>query len=343
MALVRSRWVLAVLATLLLAEGGARLLDGHIAATDQRGHPELEHKWEQVGALAEGGAAPEVVAFGNSMMDGAFVPAAFAAAGGGSAYNAAFLNAPLVTIEDWGRMVVDRLDPEVAIVMVHPLDTIEGGDVSFGQTGGTLAPSFAEALDQLDPGPLDRLAERAESASALVRHRTTLRQPRQLWDAITDTVEGNPRPAPQRIDEAAPLHEIDWDAALDDQGWNTRFSEPLLRDDFALDLSFVGRLADTGTFDPQPVRDVLRALDGAPRRVLVIPPVATEVLDRNGVAAAPLAARARRLVEVAQDEGVEVVDMSGAAYPTALFHDPVHLAREGAERFSRELAAALAR
>lgn len=345
MRLGRNRWLLAIVAVLLVAEGVARVLGGHIAAIDQRGHPELERKWTVLGERADGPAdgRPQVVAFGNSMMDGGFVPSAFAATpGGASAYNAAFLNAPLVTIARWANMVIDRVDPAVAIVMIHPLDTIEG-NVSFGQDGGTLATSFEDALATLEPGPFERMTERAESLSALIRYRATLRQPPGLWQALMGAVHGDPRPEPQRIDEAAPLHEIDWTTALDADGWNTRFTAPGLAPDAVFPLGFVGALTTEATFDSGPVRSVLDALSAAPRAVMVIPPVATEILDRSGIPAAVMAARAEELIEIAREEGVEVVDLSGADYPTTLFHDPVHLAREGAERFSRDLATALAR
>jgi hypothetical protein len=65
------------------------------------------------------------------MMDGGFIPSVFVASpGGSSAYNAAFLNAPLVTIDDWADMVIAKLKPRTAIVMIHPVDTEEGGKVA---------------------------------------------------------------------------------------------------------------------------------------------------------------------------------------------------------------------
>lgn len=339
------RWLLVVVATLLVAEGAARLVGPHIPETDERGHPELEAKWADLRALSGTDASPEMVAFGNSMVDGDLIPSVFSAAGGPATYNAGFLNAPIVTLERWSQMVVDEVEPSTALVMIHPLDTIEGGsDVSFGQDGGTLATSFEDALDQLEPGPLDRLGDRAESVSALVSHRSALRQPGDLWRAVEDTINGEPRPLPARIDEAAPLHEIDWDAVLDDQGWNDRFVQPQLSPDLTVDLGFVGRRVSSPTFDDAPVRDLMRSLTAeVDRVVLVIPPVALAILDRNGIPSGPLRARADELGRIARAAGAEVVDMSGEAYPVEMFHDPVHLARAGAERFSRELAAAMAR
>jgi len=343
--LSRSRWLLSLLVVLLLAEGTARVLGGHIAATDERGHPELERKWFVIKQLASDPgttAAPKVVAFGNSMMDGGFIPSVFAAAPGGApAYNAGFLNAPLVSLATWSKMVIAKLHPTTAIVMIDPLDTITGSDVSFGQDGGTLAASFDDALQRLQPGPFDRITDRAEKVSALVKYRTSLRQPHELWQAVVGAVHGDPRPQPQRIDEAAPLHDIDWTTALDANGWDSRFKDGALTAEATFPLDFVGKLFRTTTFDSGPVRDVFTAIGKAPRAVLLIPPVATAILDRSGIPATIMAARARELAKLARAADVQVVDLSGADYPPALFHDPVHLNRAGAERLSRDLARAL--
>lgn len=341
MRLPRARWLAAVLAVLLLAEGGARLIDGHIPETDERGHPELEYKWDLAAELTAGDAPPRTVAFGNSMLDGAFIPETFTAAGGEPAFNAGFLNAPLSVIDDWAGLVIERTRPDTAIVVVHPLDTVEG-DVSFGQDGGTLAPSFDDALSRIDPGAFDRLTDRAAGVSALVRNRSTIRQPRELWQAVEATIGDEEPPAPQRIDEAAPLHEVDWAAALDPRGWNTRFQDGALPPDASFPFleDLIGELT-TQELDAAPVVEVLRAMAPVEQAVLVIPPVADEVLERSGIPAAFLDQRTADLIALAEDVDVDVVDLSGAEYPTSLFHDPVHLNRAGAERFSRDLATAL--
>jgi len=343
----RYRWYASMLVVLLLAEGLARILGGHVAAVDQRGHPELERKWflvKQFAAAPASATKPTVVTFGNSMMDGGFIPSVFAATQGGDpAFNAGFLNAPLVTIAPWSKMVIDRLHATTAIVMIDPLDTVKGSDVSFGEDGGTLAASFEDALKQLTPGTFDRMTQRAEKASALVKYRTTLRQPHDLWQAIVGAVHHDPRPKPQRIDEAAPLHDIDWTTALDADGWDSRFKDGALPPNAKFPLDFVGKLIRTTDFDSGPVRAVFTAIRRARTAVLVIPPVATEILDRSGIPATFMAARVRDLARLARAAGVQVIDLTRAGYPPSLFHDPVHLNRAGAERMSRDIALALHR
>ena len=161
---------------------------------------------------------------------------------------------------------------------------------------------------------------------------------------MTATARGETPPTPQRIDEAAPLHEIDWSAALDDRGWNTRFQDGALPADatFPFLEELIGGLTDAD-FDTAPVVAVLRDLATVDKAVLVIPPVATEVLERSGVPGTFLTDRTAALVALADDLGVEAVDLSDAGYPSTLFHDPVHLNRAGAERFSQDLASALPR
>lgn len=331
-----------MVAVVLLAEGFARIIDGQVPRVDQRGHPEMDIKWAEIERRAEAGESPEVIVFGNSMMDAAFLPDSFERTSGKTAYNAAFFHAPLSALDRWTALVVTQAEPDVAVLMIHPFDTVEG-NIRFGQDGGTLAANFDHALAQIDPGPLDRLEARAEDASALVRNRATIRQPGDLWSALHATATGSPPPEPSEIGlEGNPVHSIRWDQVLDADGWNSLFRESRLRADFRFDISFLTQLVAEPDIRSEPTRLALRAMGEADRQILVIPPVATSVLVANGLDAADLGRRSSRLAEIAEEEGVEVIDLSAEAWPLQAFHDPLHMSEIGARRFTSLLAERLA-
>lgn len=333
----RWRWLAVVALTVLVAEGAARWLGGHVADQERTGHPELEQKWELARAAAQGPRPPEVLVLGNSMLDAGFVPSAFPR----PAFNAAFLGAPLRVQPRWARMVAGRLDPEVVVVGIHPLDTFRA-DVVFGQSQAALEEVYADAVDRLTPGALDRLGRRAAEVSALVRIRSTLRRPRTLADTVAAAVDGEPRPPTVELLPAIPLHDIDWAATLAPDGANPRYREGRLAPGVRLPLGELADLVARDQLDPTLVGDVVEAVGDGPRAVVVIPPVATEVLVASGLPGEALADRAELIAALATGAGAEVVDLSDDGYPTELFSDPLHLNAAGATRFTADLARALA-
>ena len=72
--------------------------------------------------------------------------------------------------------------------------------------------------------------------------------------------------------------------------------------------------------------------------VVVIPPVALDVLDASAVSAAKWRQATSALADHLRAQGVAVVDMTDAGYDRTLFFDPLHLNGDGAQRFSTELA-----
>lgn len=83
------------------------------------------------------------------------------------------------------------------------------------------------------------------------------------------------------------------------------------------------------------------AQDSGAEVVIVIPPVPLATWKQNGVDLAALRRGQQLIAELGAAAGVRVVDFTDRVYDESLFADIVHMNDRGAERFSRELAAEL--
>ena len=83
------------------------------------------------------------------------------------------------------------------------------------------------------------------------------------------------------------------------------------------------------------------AQDSGAEVVIVIPPVPLATWKQNGVDLAALRRGQQLIADLGAAAGVRVVDFTDRVYDESLFADIVHMNDRGAERFSRELAAEL--
>ncbi len=327
-----------VVAVLALAEGGVRAIEPDLPVVRAGDEAEMVIKARQMDAAAATSSAVDVVFLGTSMMDSAIDPKEFQrnSARFGTVYNASIVGAPLATQVRWTRdIVLDRLDPSVVVLGVHPIDVLrkdvfdlnirpDQADVIFGTVERELRPGL--------PGDLDRWFH---EHAALVRQRGNLRRPSVVASAAWDRVSGTPpeKYLPKR-DAAF------WAAHLGPQGGSTLFEGVSFRVSDVAD-----RLRENLTPDGFVTADLERLLDvlaaeGA-KVVLVVPPVPLDAWVHVGVDRRVLRQGQDLIADIAAARRLPVLDFTDRNYPNELFADVVHLNDRGAVRFSRELALAL--
>jgi hypothetical protein len=327
--------VLAVMVvTVLVLELGVRLISAHLPTVETDDSQELVIKAERIERLGAGGQPVGAVVFGSSAMDAGVAPATFDAASTrfDGSFNAALIGTPLATQERWAHdVVLEQLDPQVAIVGVSPLE------VHQNQEAEDLAPVdaiFDASFREVEDGALPSLERWASDRSQLVRYRGSLRHPRYVGDAIVDTVTRS-RDFP-RIDRP----EGYWEQNLDPQGAVLQYRDRQLG---AVSPELVAYL-DT-TFDspyrPERLEALLDRLEEAEVPVvLVSPPIADQALAAAGADVAAYQEAVAEIAATAEERGLPFIDLS-TGYDSALFADPLHLNAAGTEQLSRDLAAAV--
>lgn len=354
------RAALALVATLLVAEGLARVLGSHLPPLLTGDDIEMELKAARIDQLAAGPVAqqPQVVVFGNSMLDAGLSPEVFTAASADwdRAYNAALIGAPVTSQARWAEQhVLDGLDPGLVVLGVSPLDLLDVNpldllDVGRGEgRSQTVEAAFDASLDRLDPTPLQRLQAWADDTSYLVRHRASLRTPRALGRAIGDTVtgaparEGIPQKATVQGGQVVDRDRAFWEGAIRPTGGTSQFHERRL--DQSRDPDLEGRIASavvSADYRPERLRTLLEAVQAEGRRVVVVaPPLAVSTMSAEPGARQRLAEGIELMRSVAEPFGAEVLDFTSRPFPLEMFADVSHLNGPGADRFSRALALAL--
>jgi hypothetical protein len=179
-------------AALLLAEGVTRLLAPALAAPDEWGDRATAVKVAQMDELG----CADVVFVGNSVARDDFDPSVFSAADGRPAYNAALDAASPRQLGRWlPDLVVPRLDPAVVVWGITSPDLNDSAPA-----GQAALRSYDESIGGRDD-LLGRLQRPLVENLALVRYRSALADPSELWSAVARRVEGEHggRPSPAGI------------------------------------------------------------------------------------------------------------------------------------------------
>lgn len=334
---------LAVLVGLLLAEVGTRLIADHLPAPGDDGRAEVLRKEDDLEALAADGG-PDVVFFGNSLIDAGVDPVRFSEAStrfAGPAYNAALLGAPIYLQTEWIEEVTGGpASPAVSVVGLGPLDVIDWAN-PVAQGAEPLTPAQQRLFESLvtdnirvvEDDLLSRAERRASDASALVEHRGALRDPGVVLAAAFQTAAGRPPGA-----EATRTDDL-WDENLGPGGNVLQFQDRQGGQLEGFGDSFLERSLLTAS-RPERVEQVVDLVEeGDSQVVLLVPPV--DLPSLPPATAQAYVELADEIVAEGERLGVTVVDRSRAGYPAELYADGIHLNAAGTERLSVELAAAL--
>jgi len=324
----RRRWIgvvpLAVaLVVLLLAEVAVHLGRSHLVEPRRWPSPELEKKYDRIGALASSRLLPDVVLVGDSMMDAGGDPATLAqAAPGIPVYNASIAGETLPVIADWTtRIVMPRLHPKVVVVGFssnelnpHSLDPQTG----VAAYRGSRVVRAAEGIGS----PVDRADAFFREHSMLYRYRSSLRHP------------FNEGAGPKVFDPM--LTPAGHDLAFANLGYLQQGGPARAQ---AVVQGVVGALQGftVGGRNVTILEDMIRSVRRQGARVLLVAmPVTAELISFHPLGAADY--------QRAMDAFAGAAERSGATFlqpgtwPNRAFADPVHLNGVGAARLTAYLA-----
>lgn len=324
----------------LLLEGYVRLVEGQFETLRAGDSAEMILKAERIDELAAEDPHVGAVFFGNSMMDTAISPATFVSKSRtfASAYNASIVGAPLQTRLRWSReIVLDRLDPDLVVLGVHPVDLLHTDFLKLNQDPQQADVIFGKVLRETDRSWKGAVERALTDNIALVRNRGILRKPRTLWDATFRSLTRQPKK--KEFEVRTPEQ---WQAWLKDDGEIALFH------------------GEAGTFKPQSItntgpklRENLRAenynatelrsllVEFAGARVpvvVVIPPVPLDAWTQAGVDLDTLRRGNQLIVDTAAEYGIDVIDFTDRGYKNALFADLLHANGLGSLQFSKQLA-----
>jgi hypothetical protein len=248
------------------------------------------------------------------------------------------VGAPLATQARWAEeIVLDRLDPDLIVLGVHPVDLLLAGVLDLNIRPAQASVVFARVLRETSDSPVAATDRFLHEHMALVRQRGALRQPRTMWDATLKTVQG---------EEPAKFF-----ALRDEQFWFEHLTplgeSSMFRDDPFEVTGFVKQLRARLKGDQFSTVDLDNMLElvtgGDARVVVVIPPVPLTSWRDAAVDLTALEDGIALIEEAAADHGVEVIDFTDRGYKNELFADMIHSNDRGAVQFSKDLAAELDR
>ena len=274
-----------------------------------------------------------MVFFGTSMMDSAASPTTFLDESTvyDSVYNASVVGAPLSTQVRWAEeIVLDRLDPGLIVLGVHPVDLLLTGVLDLNIEAAQADVVFARVLRETSDSPIDALDRVLNDHVALIRQRGSLRRPEVMWEATLDAAAGRtPREFFALRDEAF------WLEHLSPLGESSLFTgEPFK-------LGTIGdQLRDKLTVDAFATADLERLLDvavdsGAPV-VVVIPPIPLASWRAEGIDMGAVASGIATISTLAAERGIPVFDFTDQGYPDELFADMMHANDRGAAAFTTQ-------
>lgn len=301
--------VLAALVVLGAAEAAVRVAEPALAAPQRWSTQEAQYKVGQMRDVPPGG----VVFAGSSMMDMAGDAGRLP-----HAYNAALRGASLVMTEKWLELaVVPALRPRVVVLGVSTRELNANDGAQATTTERFLDAPAVRRLTGRETA-LDRAERWGERFSALLRYRTVLRRPGDLF-AKGGAVEGATIGADGHDDS---FRQRSYE--LDDAARSFFAREPL--HDFAV-----------GTAQLQSLR---RTVEWLRRRgidvVVVAMPVTADYAALHPGGTPTYEAAIARLRDTAVGAGARWVDVG--IWPTRLFADPMHVNGAGAARFTDRIA-----
>jgi hypothetical protein len=327
------RAVTALIATLLLAEGGARLLEPALAEPRLYADDTTAVKVLQMDRLG----CADVVLAGNSMGRDAFDPATFTAADPADrlAYNASLDAASPALLGRWlVDEVVPRLHPAQVVVSLASLD------LNANSAAGRAARRAYDDADMTGSGPARAALRRLNTASALVRNRRELRDPAAVAAAVSRRWSGPPAPRLSADGLAGVV-------GPDGEGRSRR--ELIYRHDTTTRAFTRQQLLGDWTLDPEQVSaldELVTALQAEGTDVtLVLLPVTGDYRDLHPRGAADLDEFRTAVHAVGRSTGAPLVDLLDER-PAGLtddgaFADTHHLNGVGQQWFSTTLPARL--
>ena len=317
--------VVAVLAMLLVAEGGTRAIASDLPPPLIWHSFEAQKKVGQLDALAgRGGAA--IVFTGNSMMNVGVDPAVFErdAGGGVTTYNASLSSAIPRLTEPWMlRVVLPRLHPKLVVIGVTSYEFTDTGKARTAFSDAFLRSAGAKHAMGTE-GVLEQGERWLRDRSSFWEHRFELRRPRNVLDAVRGR---RPPVAP----EVAAITSAGYSSYLNTQTFEARVQGVGLE---------VGAWKP-GRKDPAALARLIRGAHAAGAKVaLVSMPITNEYVARHPDGEADYQRFRTALSELGRRTGTPIIDID-MGREHKWFADEIHLNRTGSEAFTPQLVKAL--
>jgi hypothetical protein len=325
----RNRWqrVVVMVAVLLAAEMGARLIEPLLPATKGWPTPQMAAKVDQMTELTTNSTNVNVVFLGSSSMDQDVNPAIFnREAEGLISYNASLNGLSMRSLELWALdVVLPILDPEIVVLGLTTRELNDGGrrqDELFDQLVASV--SFRNFSTKSD----DELFSQAEDLSALVRIRDALRIPYttllRLLRVNRGEVVSLPGPFGQRIPE-----ERDYVYDFSDR-WQEEWTTKDMRD-FAM-----------GGIEREALERLLAEMADQGRQVVILPlPISPDYASVQPGGIGSISEFQTLLASAAGSYGATFIEPR-LELKSSDFRDPAHLSPNAAEEFAIVLAEDLA-
>jgi hypothetical protein len=334
-----------VVAVLVVAELTAGVIGPDIprtAGTEERLFVKADQIYER------GTDSTDVAIFGSSETAGGLLPGVMAKQVPElpDIYNAALSGSEVSLMHEWAdRIVVPRLQPEVAVIGLLPMSVMTI-DLEGGQGPEQALKAYRVAIEQVDPGGVGNLGWLLRQRSDLVRYRPYLRSPKLAADGTWSALHGGD---PVTKEDLAGDATMDWTKETD-PGRVARTTDPdgavhdyrvpsIPTEADGLGAKLYTKFGE-GTVDFTALDafvDDLEADGVTP--VIALAPVDRGPLTKGGADLAPLDAVAGQIEAWAADRGVAVNDQFTEDWSSDLFHDRNHLDYAGAKRWSTMIGA----
>lgn len=331
------RAALIALSVVLLAELFTRAIASELLPPESNGAGEVALKADQLERLAEAGGV-DLLVIGDSMVDAGIDPAAVAAEVPAlpRSYNAALRGARLPTQRLWlTEVVLPRVRPRLVLHGVSPTVVSNLG----------VSPTDVDVFDtmlnnnvrQLNRDFWGELESIAAERSYLVRYRPSLRSPTIVWNATRNKVTGT---SSNLTVDRGPEY---WTRITTSTGQNNEYFLGVAKPEALTGLFPVITKLLEGSLHFETL-DRLFALYEAEHLpvILVVPPVAVDLLRQGGVDPARWQAAADQIVARGKEHGIVVLDFVDRGYGSEDFYDLFHLNARGSKKFSADLGDAVA-
>jgi hypothetical protein len=311
-----ARIAIVALAILLVSESVVRLRASALPPPLKWATPDLDRKVQQLGEMTDG---TSVLFLGSSTVDGSIDPSLMTldddVAKGRPSFNAAVRGGTIRMVSSWARLkAVPLARPDVVVLGVASRE-LNANDPRQQAREDEFFDAPAVRHLTGDETPLDAAERAAESASALFKYRTVIREPASLkafvglgeTPSITDTVFG---------DYIAPDGQF---LSFLRRPYNAAV---FLRDELNEGAVDAGQLA---TF-----RELVGYLKSKAKRVIVVNmPVTKDYVTSLGDHD-----RFAKLMRTEVDR-LDVGYVRPGIWPTTLFADPVHVNRQGSAKLTK--------